>query len=184
MIRAARRVAQGCRRGRRRASCDAVSALPRRPVGTAVPAIHLATSRVTPRGHRPRTTPRREPPSRTATTGAQRSRQPPNERPEVEHPGASVLWLRRSRQGYVVVSGPREGRDQSAPTSEGVWPISSRATLDARACTLLGLATTPPHRTASRPMPSAEGSRRANLAAFWKVAVETAAGFGYPILKM
>ena len=100
----------------------------------------LATSRATPRGRRPRTAPRGEPPSRTATTGAKRSRKPPNERPEVEHPGASVSSLRLSEQGYVG-SCPREGRDLSAPTSERVWAILSRATFDARAWALLGLAT-------------------------------------------
>ena len=100
----------------------------------------LAPSRATLRGRRPRTAPRGEPPSRTATTGAKRWRKPPNERPEVEHPGASVSWLRLSEQGYVG-SCRREGRDQSAPTSERVWAILSRATFDARAWALLGLAT-------------------------------------------
>ncbi|MEQ1871365.1 MAG: hypothetical protein ABL961_15230, partial [Vicinamibacterales bacterium] len=57
-----------------------------------------------------------------------------------EHPGASVSWLRLSEQGYVR-SGPREGRDLSAPTLDLRWATWSRVAFEARAWALLGLAT-------------------------------------------
>jgi len=99
------------------------------------------------------------------TTGVRRSRKPPSERPEVEHPGASVSSLRLSEQGYVG-SGSREERDLSAPTLELGQTILSRATFDARAWALLGLATGPAQLTASRPVPCSKGSRCTNLRDF------------------
>ena len=70
------------------------------------------------------------------------------------------------RSRATSVRGPREERDLSAPTLERGWAILSRATFDARAWALLGLATRPPHLTASRPVPSFGRRYHANLRAF------------------
>ena len=47
------------------------------------------------------------------------------------------------RSRATSVHARREGRDQSAPTSESVWAILSRATFDARAWALLGIGDSP-----------------------------------------